>query len=72
MRPISASLHRKGQVLWTRRYARLDTALPKGVFYALLSGQPKDVLEIYHVELGFQIATVKIHVNNHISIQITE
>ena len=71
-RPIAAALNRGGRVLWTKRYARLDTALPRGIYYALMEGQPKDVLELYHAEFGFQIATVMLHVGGQITIQITE
>lgn len=70
-RPILATLYRKHQPVWVRRYSRITTALPRAVQLALLEGQPGDVVEFAHSDFGFQIATVKLSVNGHIRIEVT-
>jgi hypothetical protein len=54
-----------------RRYARLNTAVPRVVQILLDQGSPGDVAEIAHAEHGFQIGTVKVHAGGRIAIQWT-
>jgi len=60
------------QVLSTRRFVRLDTAIPRAVQLLILQGQPGDVIELAHHEHGFQIATIKIHSGGKFNIQISK
>ena len=67
-RPIRATLHRvKGNgvtVVWARYCASISSALKRGVELAILSGHPKDVLELSHSNFGFLIATLKLKVGS--------
>jgi hypothetical protein len=64
MRPIVATLLRKNAVVWSRRYLKLDNAIPRAVQLAMQEGQPRDVIEFSHVDTGMQIGTVKLSVGN--------
>ena len=44
---------------WRRRYARLDTAIPRIVQYAVDNAFPGDVIAVYHEVTGLEIGTVK-------------
>lgn len=70
-RPILAQFHRKNEVLWTRTYNRISTAIPRSVELAILEGQPGDVVEFSNANFGFQIATVKLSVTGKIDIKFS-
>ena len=67
-RAIKVTLHRrKGnstEVIWTRFFAKVTTALRRGVELAFLDGEPGDVLELSSSNFGYVIATVKLGVNS--------
>jgi len=65
-------VHDENQVLSTRRFARLDTCIPRAVQLLLLEGHPRDVIEIAHADHGFQIATVKIHAGGKFTIEVSK
>jgi len=65
-RNLVATLLRGNKPVWSRRYARLDTAIPRCTQLALLEGHPRDVIELSHAETGMQIGTVKLGVGNRI------
>ena len=64
---IRATLHRSSgkssELLWTRFFNKVTTALSRGVELAVLTGQPGDVLEISSSNFGYLIATVRLTVN---------
>ena len=72
---IDAKLHRviKGsdrkKEVWTRRYARIETALRKAVEIMIMDGQSGDVLEFYVRKSGYQIATVRMSARGKLDIQ---
>lgn len=67
-RAIRATLHRASgkstEVIFTRFYSKVATALSKGVFYAILEGQPGDVLELTSSNYGYLIATLALRVGS--------
>lgn len=71
-RPILATFYHKNEQKNARRYARIDTALPKAVYRLILEGEPGDVIEFSHAEWGFQIGTAKIKVGGNIILNWTE
>lgn len=66
-RPIVATLHRGGKIVWTRRYARIDTALPKLTKHAVMLGHPGDAAILHHDVTGLEIGYVKVHVGGRLS-----
>lgn len=68
-RPIVATIYRDGKVHSMRHYARITTALPRGVAILLEHGQPRDVIEYASAEHGYQIGTVKVHAGGKIDIK---
>lgn len=60
-RPIIATFLRGGKPLMTRRYSRIDNAVPRTTQILMWSGQPRDVVEFSHADTGLQIGTIKIH-----------
>lgn len=58
--------HDQTQPVTKRRYAYLDTALPKCFQRAMTRGKVYDVFEIYHIHTGRQVATLKIKLNGQI------
>jgi hypothetical protein len=59
-RNIQAILYEKGGLpLWIRRYARIDTCIPRAVQMMLLDGKVGQVIEVSHSVTGMQIGTVK-------------
>lgn len=63
-RMIVATLHRKREAIWSRRYSRLNTAIPRLTYHALEIGEPGDVMELYHAVTGLQIGTIRLKVGN--------
>lgn len=61
-RNIVAQLHSKMGLLWTRRFARLDTAIPRATQLLMLEGQPGNVVEFSHAVTGLQLGTIKLRV----------
>ena len=72
MRKIAATLLRHNQPLWTRTYARLDSAIPRLSQIALLSAQPRDVIEIYSTITHKQLGTIKVGVGKLVTDYIWE
>lgn len=74
-RNIVATLNRvegnKRVVVWTRTYARFDTAAPRAVELGILTGQPGDVVQIASILTGLEIGTVKIHAGGSITVKWT-
>lgn len=66
-RNIVAALHRGEHIVWIRRYARIDTAVPRCTQLALLEGHPRDVVELSHAHTGMQLGTITLHVNNKLT-----
>lgn len=63
-RNIVATWHRKGAVVTTRRYARIDNAVSRLAHPAMQQGMPGDVIEISHAVTGMQIGTIRIRVGH--------
>lgn len=63
MRNIVSTWLRKGEVIRTISYSKIDNALSRMTFHALQKGQPGDVMELSHRYTGLHIGTVKIRVN---------
>ena len=67
-RAFRAVLHRrKGnstEEIFTRYYETVTSALTRGVNYAILRGEPGDVLEITSSNFEYEIATLKIKVGS--------
>lgn len=62
-RNIVATLQRgrRKEIIWTRTYARLDTAQPRALAMAISRDvQPGDVIEVAHARSGMQLGTVKV------------
>lgn len=66
-RPILATLTRKHQTVWVRRYARIDSAIPRAVQLAILEGQPGDVVEFARAVTSLQIGTVRLSVGGKLT-----
>lgn len=62
MRNIVSTWHRRGEVVRSVPYARLDTAIPKLTCHAMLQGEPGDVIELSHRHTGLQLGTIKVRV----------
>lgn len=60
-RPIIATFLRAGKPLTSRRYIRLDNAIPRSTQILMWSGEPRDVVEFSHADTGLQIGTIKVH-----------
>lgn len=69
-RQIRARLHRlqpgsnASVEIWTRYYNTVTSALSRGVMYALMTGEPGDVLELSSANHDYPIATLKIKVGS--------
>ena len=63
-RPIVATFHRKDQRRLvkgeTRRYAKIDNALPRATQLLMWDGAPGDVVEFSHALTGKPLGSVKI------------
>jgi hypothetical protein len=63
-RHISVTLHRlHGKTLrpvWTRKYARIDTAIPRMSLYLALEGEVGDVVEFHLTTNGMQVGTMRL------------
>lgn len=66
-RPFRMTLHRKSgkstEVIWSRLFSKISTAMPRGIELALLNDEPGDVLELTSSNFGYAIATVKLGVS---------
>lgn len=60
---------RDREVVWVRRFAWMDTAVPRTVQLALYASVPGDIVEFASVELGFQIGIMHIGPKNEIDIE---
>lgn len=60
-RPIIATFIREGRALMTRRYVKIDNAVPRTTQVLMWSGQPRDVVEFSHADTGLQLGTIKVH-----------
>lgn len=61
---IDATLHRLGKgkikfAVWTRRYARIETAVRRCTEFMVLEGEVGDVIEFYLRLNGYQVATIR-------------
>lgn len=76
-RPILAILHRKeeGQrnsvPIWSGRYGKIGNALSRAVKRGIEEGQPGDVVELSHAELGFEIGSVKLGLYGNTQIDLS-
>lgn len=70
--PIAAVIYHRQRPLRTRRYARINTAVPRAITWLLLSGEPGDLVEFSMAEFGTQLAVVKVHAGGRIIITLTE
>ena len=59
-RNIIATLIRKGEPVYSRRYARLDTAISRATQIAILEGKPEDVVVLSHAVTGLELGTMKV------------
>ena len=63
-RPIVATFHRKAgrrtKAGETRRYAKIDNALPRATQLLMWDGAPGDVVEFSHALTGKPLGSVKI------------
>lgn len=48
--------------VWTRHYARIDSAMKRVMELFVIEGEPGDVVEFSHKVTGMQIGTMKMHV----------
>ncbi len=60
-RLIVATFLREGMPLMTRRYIKIDNAIPRSTQILMWSGQPRDVVVFSHADTGLQIGTIKVH-----------
>lgn len=70
---IDATLHRfgKGKVklqVWTRRYARIETAIRRCSEFMVLEGEVGDVIEFYLRLNGYQVGTVRLTATGRLDI----
>ena len=61
-RNILVTHSRNGQPLSVRRFASIDTAVPRASQLAYLTGEPGDVFEVAHAFTGLQSGTFKVSV----------
>jgi hypothetical protein len=75
-RKFQAILHRrdgnKRVQVWTRTYARLETACRRAVELCMIDGKVGDVIEVTHMLTGHQYGTVKYHADGRLSVAWTE
>lgn len=62
-RNIVATLLRKNKPVFTRRYARVDTAVPRLSQVMMLEAQPRDVVELSHAVTGLWIGSIIMRVH---------
>lgn len=68
-RNVVATWERKGEVVRTISYSRIDNALSRLTYHILWDGQPGDVIELAHRYTGMQFGTMKVRVGNRIETQ---
>lgn len=66
-RPIVATFLREGKPLMTRRYIKIDNAIPRSTQILMWSGQPRDVVEFSHADTGLQIGTITVHAGGRLT-----
>jgi len=55
--------------LWKRRYARLDTAIPRIMQVALLDQlKPLETVTFYHAYTGLEIGVLTVHVGGKVTV----
>lgn len=62
-RPILAQLYSSTSAQraeWSRRYARIETAIPRAVQLLMLYGKHGSVIELSHADYGFGIGSVRL------------
>lgn len=72
-RKIIACLYRgkKKELVWTRYYSWMDTAMPRAVQLAMQTGTTGDVVEFASTELGFQIGILRLMPKNKVELEIS-
>lgn len=68
--PIAAVIYHRQRPLRTRRYARIQTAIPRAISWLLLEGEPGDLVEFSLAHSGTQLAVIKVHAGGGITIKI--
>jgi hypothetical protein len=61
-RNIVAVWYRKKSPIWSQRYARIDTAVPKCSVHMMRGAQPGDVLTLHHAITGLEVGSIKMKV----------
>lgn len=56
------------RVIWIRYFARLETAIARAASVLVLRGAPGDSMEIASNDYGFQIATLVIKAQGHLTV----
>lgn len=75
--PIGAELHRLGRgkktiKIWSRHYARLNTAIRKACEIMLEDGEVGDLIEIFYKQTGLQIGTVRMTARGKVEMQYVD
>lgn len=60
-RPIVATLLRRGKPVSSRRYAKLDNAIPRYTQLLMQYGRPRDVVVFSHADTGLRVGAIKVH-----------
>lgn len=60
LRNIVCQLHRGRDIIWTRYYKYIDTAVPRATALSLSKGQPLDVLQFSHAVTGLALGELRI------------
>lgn len=61
---------REKEVLWVRRYAYFDTAMPRAVQLALTYGVEGDIVEFSSTEYGFQLGILRVGRGNRYEMEM--
>ena len=73
---IDAVLHRRHgrahtKVVWTRRYARIETAVRRCTEFLVLDGEVGDVIEFVLRINGWQVGTIRVKANGCMQVDWT-
>jgi hypothetical protein len=60
-RDIVATFIRRGVPQGTRRYIKIDNAIPRATQLLMQHGRPRDVVEFSHAVTGLQLGTIRVH-----------
>lgn len=66
-RNIAASLNHKGRPQFVRRYARLNTAMPRAMHILIDQGEPGDTVDFYHIDTGIYLGFLKVHAGGRVT-----